>query len=88
MHTDEGPSRLRARRFAMYRFLLTRRGVAIAAALLAVVLAPSSAFAARTVYFAGSTSPATTPMSLEMGKSKVSRIAVQYDTACFAYLTA
>jgi hypothetical protein len=69
----------------MNRFLWTRRGVVIAAALLAGMLAPSSAVAAKTVYYAGSTSPANAPMTLELGKSKVSRLAVQYDTACFAY---
>ena len=61
------------------------RGVVVAAALLAGALAPSSAFAAKTTYYAGSTSPATTPMTLEVGKSKVARIAVQHDTACFSY---
>jgi hypothetical protein len=69
----------------MHRFLSTRGGVAIAAALLIGALAPSSGLAAKTVYYAGSTSPATAPMTLEVGKSKLAGIAVQYDSSCFAY---
>jgi hypothetical protein len=69
----------------MYRFTLTRAGVVVGAALLAAALAPAPAFAAKTEYYAGSTSPTNAPMMLQAGKSKVTRIAVQHDTACFAY---
>jgi hypothetical protein len=64
----------------MYRFR-----VALAAAFLAGALAPASASAAKDLYYAGSTSPANTPMTLELGKSKIDRIVVQHSTACFSY---
>ena len=69
----------------MYRFSWPRAGVAVAAALLAGVMAPSSALAAKSVYYAGSTSPANTPMTLTLGKAKLTRLALLYDTSCFSY---
>ena len=50
-----------------------------------VYWAPSSALAAKSVYYAGSTSPANTPMTLTLGKAKLTRLAVLYDTGCFSY---
>ena len=69
----------------MYRICWPRGGVAIAAALLAGVLVPSSALAAKNVYYGGSTTPGNTPMTLTLGKSKLTRVAVLYDTRCFSY---
>jgi hypothetical protein len=69
----------------MYRFNRAREGLVLAAALLAGALAPFPAAAAPSTYYAGSTSPTTAPMTLELGKTKVGRVAVQYDTSCFAY---
>lgn len=41
--------------------------------------------AAASTVFAGSTSPAATPMTMSVRRSRVTQLAVQYDTQCFAY---
>jgi hypothetical protein len=45
----------------------------------------ATAAATRRTMYTGSTSPSATPMNMEVGKSRIGQIAVQYDTPCFAY---
>lgn len=46
---------------------------------------PQATTAAGTTVYAGSTSPTQAPMLLEVGRSRVARIATQYATDCFSY---